>query len=211
MSNRFRWLTEDSGPSVALWDVDLTENLPFATVPSRGSIVDGWLLTLPRFAAINIAALTRDERRALMEQARYTAAAVSDGFRQTTFFEHGPVRSGTPTGCGVDHAHLHSVPLSFDLLALLPADMGWRQMGAVDPWMTLGARDYLLVGRDDTWMACEPEVPVSQFFRRQIAEVETAGYGWNHNEHPWTDNIRRTIDCFAANRQTAAYQTSRRA
>lgn len=196
MSDRFRWLMKDSSPSVAPWDVDLTATEPFATVPSRGSIVEGWLLTLPRYEAINIAALTPSERRALIAQAHNTAAVVGAVERWTTFFEHGPVQNGTLIGCGVDHAHLHAVPLSFDLLENLPRDMDWRQVNPSDPWETLGTQDYLVVGRGTTWMACEPEVPVSQFFRRQIAEVETGGYGWDHNEHSWTDNVRRTVDRF---------------
>lgn len=200
MSNRFHWLMDDSSPRVVLWDIDLTATDPFATVPSRGAIVDGWLLTLPRYTAINIAALAPTERRALLAQAHDTAAIVSEDARRMTFFEHGPIQHGTPTGCGVDQAHLHAVPLSFDLLETLPDDMDWRQVDPSDPWETLGSHDYLVVGRGTTWMACEPKVPISQFFRRQIANVETEGVGWDHNEHPWTDNVRRTVDRFVAHR-----------
>ena len=204
MSDRFRWLMRDSGPRVAPWDVDLTASEAFATVPSRGAIVEDWLLTLPRHAVINIASLARTERIALLAQARDTAAVSNRSPHFTTFFEHGPVRVGTPAGCGVDHAHLHAVPLAFDLLEALPDDMGWHPVDMNDPWETLGGRDYLVIGCASTWLACEPQVPTSQFFRRQIADAVTGGYGWDHNEHPWINNVRRTVDRFAARRRTAA-------
>jgi len=198
MTDRFRWLHGDSQPGVAPWDIDLTPSRRFATVPSRGAIVEGWLLTLPRKKVINIAARPLNERRSLIAQAFDTAQIVGNPERQTTFFEHGPVETGTPTGCGLDHAHLHSVPLAFDLLAELPIEMGWQRVDPSDPWRTLGDRDYLVVGRNDNWMACEPEVPVSQFFRRQIAISSTGGYGWDHNYHFWPENVRRTVDLFAS-------------
>lgn len=197
MSHRFHWLKGDSSSQVAPWDVDLTKTQPFATVPSKGAIVDGWLLTLPRAPVLNISLLNAEDRRALLAQARETAIRMDGSSRRTTFFEHGPIGPNTPTGCGVDHAHLHAVPLSFDLLAELPAEMDWRSVDPEEPWETLGTSDYLVVGLEDTWVACEPPVPQSQFFRRRIAQAETHGYGWNHNDEPWTDNVRRTIASFA--------------
>lgn len=200
MSNRFHWLKGDSKPKVAPWDIDLTADRQFATVPSRGSIVEGWLLTLPRRSVINMASLSAIDRKALIIQARATAISHSGDAYQTTFFEHGPVRRDTPTGCGVDHAHLHAVPLAFDLFATLPTNMNWFEVDPDDPWATLGMHDYLLVGRGNRWLACEPEIPESQFFRKRIAEAETGGYGWDHNHEFWTDNVRRTISKFTADR-----------
>ncbi len=194
---RFRWLTDGFTPQIQPWDVDLTPDAPFATVPSRGAIVPGWLLVLPRRPVINVATLGGDERVALLQQARHISARLDVGSAsQMVFFEHGPVRPGTSAGCGVDHAHLHVVPLGFDLLDVLPEGMGWETVPSLDPWAVLGRRDYLLAGDGDRWLACEPAAPRSQFFRRLIAEHAGHGASWDHNLHPWEDNVRRTLERF---------------
>lgn len=112
------------------------------------------------------------------------------------FFEHGPIRPGTPTGCGVDHAHLHVVPLGFDLLGALPEGMDWETVQSHDPWAGLGHRDYLLAGDGERWLACEPAAPRSQLLRRLIAERAGHGASWDHNVHPWEDNVWRTLERF---------------
>lgn len=188
---------KESAPRTGPWDVDLTPEAPFATVPSRGAIVPGWLLVLPRHPAINIAALADKERSALRQQARSISARLNVGTApRTVYFEHGPTMGGTPAGCGVDHAHLHVVPLGFDLLEALPTGMGWKVVSHGDPWADLGRRDYLLAGYGERWLACEPVAPRSQFFRRLIAERVGCSTLWDHNLHLWEENIRRTLDGF---------------
>lgn len=196
--DRFRWLSEPNVPKVMPWDIDLTPEAMFATVPSKGAIVDGWLLTLPRYPVLNIASLPARERLSLLRQARETAICDSTSGRTTFIFEHGPVAAHGPTGCGVDHAHLHTVPLGFDLFSCLPEEMSWKTVRADDPWSDLGATDYLLIGSGDVWLACEPSTPESQFFRKRIAERQSSGYGWDHNEHYWSENVSRTIERFAS-------------
>src|SRR6185503_1320171 len=48
-------------------------------------------------------------------------------------FEHGPSAASRTVGCGVDHAHLHLVPLQFDLAAavspFLPNGGIWKSAG----------------------------------------------------------------------------------
>lgn len=194
---RFRWLTENSAPRIAPWDVDLTPSDLFATVPSKGAIVDGWLLTLPRYSAINIASLPVEKRRAILSQAQRTAVQKKKEGKTTFFFEHGPVALNTLTGCGVDHAHLHSVPVKFDIFEDLPKAMNWQNVSSDDPWSTLGKADYLVIGNGNNWLACEPKKPESQFFRKLIARRVTGGYGWDHNERAWSENVRKTISQFA--------------
>lgn len=196
MSDRFRWLTDQLIRPSDFWDVDLTPSARFATVPSKGAIVSGWLLTLPRSHTINIASLPFEQRTALLSQARTTALATECSGGRTYIFEHGAARSGTVTGCGVDYAHLHTVPVAFDLIADLPHEMGWRAVCSHDPWKGLGERDYLMIGCDDYWVVCEPRHPQSQFFRKQIAGKVTDGYGWDHKRYPWNENVQGTIDRF---------------
>ena len=46
---------------------------------------------------------------------------VERAFGPVTVFEHGPSRPGRAPGCGVDHLHVHLVPLPFDLKGAMEA------------------------------------------------------------------------------------------
>lgn len=192
---RFRWLIESAAPKTLPWDIDLTPAEAFATVPSRGAIVEDWLLTLPRQKVINIASLGTEQRKKLLVQAAGTAIKKPDN--KVFFFEHGPTQDHSLSGCGVDYAHLHSVPLAFNLIDMLPNNVTWRRVSSIDPWENLGSLDYLVIGTGDTWLACEPNFPESQFFRKLIANKTTSGYGWDHNKEFWSENVKRTVTHFS--------------
>lgn len=194
-TGRFDWIWGGTSSRHAPWDVDLQPDAPFATVPTRGSIVPRWLMVVPRRPALNVASLPPCERVALLDQAHKIASRLAPG-QPATYFEHGPAAAGRQVGCGVDQAHFHCVVLPFDLFDALPAEMGWRDVQANDPWQSLGSNDYLLASNGKTWKACEPKFPQSQFFRRVIAAQVGCAEAWNHNTHTWDDNVRRTIAAF---------------
>jgi hypothetical protein len=55
--------------------------------------------------------------------------ALGRQYGEVCAFEHGPIEANRKVGCGVDHAHLHVVPLNFDLAAaaipFMPSDAEW--------------------------------------------------------------------------------------
>ena len=115
----------------ASWNQPLIETKNFVVLPSLGALVEGWLLILPRRHVLSMGALSTrlqaeaDElegsTRSLLK-ARYGSRIVA--------FEHGPSAAKHGTGCGVDHAHLHVLPLNCDLLSyarrFVPTDLEWE-------------------------------------------------------------------------------------
>ncbi len=73
---------------------------------------------------------------------------------------------------------------------------GGRQSRALIPGRPWGAGTTCSPGTGERWLACEPATPRSQFFRRLIAEHAGHGASWDHNLHPWEDNVRRTLERF---------------
>lgn len=201
MSNRFSWVTDAPGARpTKLEDTVLAESKHFVAVPSLGSLVPGWTLVIPRRRAPSLAEIPADE---LAEMRSFTHG-IRSILRRTGLpifeFEHGAGMFGSLAGCGVDQAHLHLVPLGFDLVDRFESHLDVRDVqrtAAFAPQQVPIGTEYLwcsdgslrsLIGR--------PARPTSQWFRRLIARELGMNASWNYAEHPFENNIRRTIEFF---------------
>lgn len=101
----------------ALEDRLILESPNFAVIPTKGQILDGYTLLIPKRHTICFGDLSEsemDEAVMLLERVRN---AVTAAYGQPPIvFEHGVV------GQTVRHAHLHVVPTAVDLLARIVAD-----------------------------------------------------------------------------------------
>jgi ATP adenylyltransferase len=114
----------------APWNAPLIETENFVVIPSLGALVEGWLLIVPKRHHISYGALPvalRAEADALELQTR--ELLESQYKKPVVTFEHGPSAAKHGTGCGVDHAHLHLVPIECDLFAavvsFVPPTVQW--------------------------------------------------------------------------------------
>src|SRR5689334_9286610 len=116
---RFDWLFDpQQSPSKLLWDRVVVRSEAAKTLPTRGSMVPGWLLTFANRQTVNLTQLSSFERQQVLKQASEAAKHVSSFAPRIFQFEHGAGVAGSPLGCGLDIAHLHTVPLAFDLIEL---------------------------------------------------------------------------------------------
>lgn len=102
--------------SSTIWDQRVLETDNFVVVPTRGAIVEGWLLVIPKEHYLSFGAIPHHVRSEALQLLEHTLEITNECWGPATVFEHGPVVPTQPLGCGVDHAHLHVVPLSFDLV-----------------------------------------------------------------------------------------------
>jgi hypothetical protein len=129
---------------------------------------------------------------------------LQDTYGAVSAFEHGPGQKERKVGCGVDHAHLHLLPVDFDLSV------------AVSPYLPVGARwsstnlaecrGAVQDGEDYIYL----EQPIgnvrivrhqnlgSQLFRRAIAAQLGAPDRFNWRDNPQMENVRQTIQSFRA-------------
>jgi ATP adenylyltransferase len=160
------------------------------SVPSIGPLLPGWLLVLPTSHELSFADLSCEA--AVAAELEEVAAWWADLFGPLSWFEHGPASEGSPVGCGVDHAHMHLVPLEgLDLLALARSRMPslrfepiggveeisrYRQAGT--PYL------YLRAESGQSWLASSPGIP-SQFFRQLIAAAQgrPGEFDWKRHHH----------------------------
>ncbi len=193
---------------LTLWDQPLFESANFLAVPSLGSIVDGWVLVVPRQHFISMGALPADLALELVEFRNHVVTQLETAYSDICAFEHGPCGPGRPVGCGVDHAHLHLVPLRFDLanaaISFLPEGVKWANASLDDCREAFEKRlDYLFVeqpiGRGKIAIASKFG---SQVLRRAIASASGAADKFDWRQHPNPQNIEKTISNLSPIRRT---------
>lgn len=187
----------------ATWDTPVLESENFIALPSLGSLVEGWLLLVPKKHHISMGALPiallpemEDMKVRLGEQLRIQ-------FGEVCAFEHGPAFESRKVGCSVDHAHLHIAPVNFDIAdaarPFMPYDSEWhRAMWSDCQEAHLTGKDYLYfeqpLGRGH--IATHDDFG-SQIFRKAIASKIGRPADFNWRDFPELQTVSRTIDILA--------------
>lgn len=202
LQTRFDWILRGAphGPDDA-FDEDLARYAEAAVIPTRGALVAGWLLVVPRTSCLSVAELGQPDRVRLLAIADEASARMSVQVGTSVMFEHGPGRVGTAAGCGVDQAHLHVVGGAPDLLDNLIEQVGemeWSEADHADPWATLpSGSDYLMIRNRDRAVRAIVDDPTPQRLRRALAEALGRGHEWDYRLHPNASNARRTKEMFS--------------
>jgi ATP adenylyltransferase len=193
------WLR--AGGSTDVWNITLFESKNFVVVPSLGALVPGWVLLLPKVHYLSMGALPPAMVGEMEEIKRALIFPVASIYGEVCAFEHGPGRAKRGVGCGVDHAHLHIVPVAFDLRgavqSLLPPDVTWTEASFAERRQAFArGRDYLyleqpLLGKGR--MAVHDRLG-SQLFRRAIANHLGLADEYNWRDYPQITNIMSTIE-----------------
>lgn len=169
------------------YDRPVAQTEHFVALPTLGSLVTGWLLVVPRRRMDNLSFLDAVERQALKSFVATLVDIVRAKESEVYLFEHGG-HAGSAIACGVDQAHLHIVPLSFDLVAKATEAPGvqWTALRCGEiPWGLNDPSEYLSVCRaGDAWHLGRPRLPTSQWFRRLIAAELGIPERWDYRQYP---------------------------
>jgi ATP adenylyltransferase len=186
--------------SSEVWDTPLFQSANFVAVPSLGALVEGWLLLIPKRHVLSLGSLPDSMHEELNEFKGLLYVALTQYYGEVCAFEHGPSKEKSAVGCGVDHAHLHIVPMTLDLsievTPYLPAGVTWAPADLRDCQNAhQRGLDYLYFeqptnGRGRIAMGRELG---SQLFRRAIAAHLEIPEEYNWREHAQVPNILETI------------------
>ncbi len=191
---KFSWIYDGLKTSKPDYDLPVVETERFVVLPSLGSLVSGWLVVVPRRRIPNLCMLSALERAELMHL-QNRLASIMRVFEGLPFvFEHGGPY-GSVVNCGVDQAHLHMVPLNFNLFdkAVVENDVKWRRSeNFIAPIST--SHEYLAIhdlsdGRSAVGI---PDMPQSQWFRRLIAR-ELGLSTWDYKAFPAYHKMNETL------------------
>jgi len=204
--HRFEAILSNPQGSDVPWDRVLDESPSFVAFPSIGALVPGWMLIVPRRPMLNLSRLTSAEAAELCQFARVVARRIATFGGQPYYFEHGNHTRGGLVGCGVDQAHLHVVPLPFDLMsaALEASDdkIAWGAVSNVGCFTELTSATGEYVGVFDpatgNGLAGGMLQPQSQWLRKVIAQKIGERDAWNYNTHPNVPNLLRTVESYTS-------------
>jgi diadenosine tetraphosphate (Ap4A) HIT family hydrolase len=154
------------------WNTVLWETVHFRVVPSKGGFVPGWLMIVPKAHVLSTAALADDQCDEFVELISFVGTQIARRFGNPTVFEHGAVAEKSSFGCGIDHAHVHLVPLpnGSRLRSLAEEVLGEE----FKPQTTAPKNAYLRVRApdDEKFYIIEPRsAPPRQFFRQLIWQL----------------------------------------
>ena len=152
-----------------IWNRILWESENFCVVPSKGGFVPGWVMVVPKTHVLSVAQLPNPLYPEMKQLVAEVSARLTECFGPPTAFEHGAVVENSSFGCGVDHAHLHLVPLPpyFRLRLLAERTLGpkfFRRGPSPD-------RAYLSVREpsDPDFFICEPLNPPPDSFSARLS------------------------------------------
>ncbi len=201
---RFGWLYSSEAPREHQpWNTVLAECEAAVALPSKGSMVPGWVLSLPRRPVLNLSHLTADERTRLLAFSHQIATKVSHFAPHLAQFEHGATEPASLMGCGVDLAHLHTIPLPFNLISEAlkrTTDLvSWTEASNFDdPWVDATEGEYIVV-RDlaaKRAVMGTPKRAESQLIRRVIAAAIDHANKWDYSAFPCTEQVAVTLRAF---------------
>jgi ATP adenylyltransferase len=178
----------------------LFESENFIVIPSLGSLLPGWLLIIPKEFSLNLSQLKRSELEELEKLAFTCERKLNEIYRcEVVRFEHGPVLTQSKVGCGVDYAHLHLVPVKFDLIdglkELLNVNYDWTEIESFIELSNIPDNtDYLYYRNrsNQHFITCQTDIP-SQLFRKVIASYLNTPESFDWKLFPQAETIEDTI------------------
>jgi diadenosine tetraphosphate (Ap4A) HIT family hydrolase len=105
-----------------------------AVVPTIGPLSPGHVLLMPRRHITSFGELSTLEASAAIRAILELESILHRRFGESIAFEHGSMSLRGAGGCGVDHAHMHFVPVPRRVNGLPPiSGARWKQLG--DGWL----------------------------------------------------------------------------
>lgn len=181
------------------WNAPLFESQNFTAIPSLGSMIEGWVLLLPKQHYLCMGALPAHLIDEMEDLKRTIVCFLREVYGSVCLFEHGPHIENSLVGCGVDHAHLHLLPVGFDLRSaaapLLPEDVVWRKAPITEcrrAFTESKAYLYLEQPIGHGFIATHDKFK-GQLFRQAIASHLGILSNYNWREFAYLDKVEATI------------------
>ena len=183
------------------WDEVLYETDHFVVVPTVGALIEGWLLIVTKQPYLCMGAVSEELLRELFILKDHVSSVLRQCYGEVSIFEHGPSKARQKVGCGVDHAHLHVLPVEYSLtehvLAVTDTELDWqlvKSIHAVSKFSDAGI-PYLYVEQTigKACIASAWNVP-SQLFRRVVADAIGLPKEFDWRNNPMESNVVSTVE-----------------
>jgi diadenosine tetraphosphate (Ap4A) HIT family hydrolase len=166
-------------------------------VPSVGSFVPGYILVVPAVHVTASCRIPADHKARLASFTNDLASQLASKYREKiTIFEHGACDSRLqPQSACVNHAHLHLVPGSYDLISEAPEQV--HKYSSLEEFLEEEREEpYLMLQDPGGPLLSFADQPVPQFFRRVVARRLGMADFWDYAAFPFYENIKHTYRDF---------------
>jgi diadenosine tetraphosphate (Ap4A) HIT family hydrolase len=197
------FLNPQSDDRNAIWNTRLVESENFVVVPTLGMLSPGWLLVVSKDHYLSIGALD-DTLYPELEQVKTAVQKdLREMFQAPIFFEHGPCTPTETAGACIDHAHLHAVPLSFDLFQDLATNYPYRKVKGLRALKGYFEKHipylYYENRKEEAYLFRASQVP-GQLVRRLIAKRLGMPDLWDWGVYEGMENIEKTLSRYELRR-----------
>jgi len=177
------------------------ENENFIVIPSVSPIVEGHLMLIPKKHIKSLAYVDMDTLDSFKELVKKVFSFIKTKYCEPFLFEHG-VGEDEFTGCGIDHAHLHILPIQLEnqnrifnaILSernILHAGNMYELLSSIDK-----RKSYLLFGcQVNNMYFSTAEGAKSQYIRKIISSI-VGNKNWNWNEYYGVNEFLSTYNSF---------------
>lgn len=172
----------------------------FVAIPSLGSLVEGWVLIVPRRESLCVGSFSDLQISELKEFTEEMVLLLENQYGHTVIFEHGPAEPSKQVGCGVDYAHIHLVPTTcniFNKASSVEPQIQWHPVKGFYDLRTIYniGQSYLYLDQRKAgelpMIGLANEIP-SQFFRRILADWIGKSDCFDWKSFPNFQNMRNT-------------------
>jgi len=182
------------------FNTTILESEHFKVIPSIGSIVEGWLLLIPKKHYISLCNLEVELFDELEILTQKTNSLLEQTFKkEVIIFENGAIEDKTLIGCGVDYAHLHFVPISLDIKNIIDkkydSKLQWEKINNLRDIKFRGNKSpYYYIQNSKEKLYTNVEIAYSQIIRKGIANYVGKPLMFDWKKYSFEDNINNTIN-----------------
>ncbi len=196
------FLKQDKSKNNSPWNEILFETNNFVVVPTLGALVKGWLLIVPKDHYLCMGALPKSLWPELLSLKSYINCLLTDIYGPITIFEHGPHSEKLEIGCGIDHAHLHLVPLNFSLLSKATnaselSDCIWHELQSLEQTANFynSHKSFIFIEEPKcTTFCCTLNSATCQLIRKLIAKEIGIESKYDYRQHDFKENVISTVE-----------------
>lgn len=172
-----------------LIDTPIIEDDNYYLLASLGAMVEGWSLVIPKCHTYSMKSYYNNEGFHQFTNKCISLVKSTYRINKVIVFEHGANHSGSLTACGTNHSHIHIVPINDSLLDLISAEYSFNKIPISRIEESIKDSEYLLYAevneqfeKSDFYIHIL-EKPISQFFRRIIADKLGCPEQYNYKEN----------------------------
>jgi len=171
----------------------------YLAIASIGALTEGWSLVVPITHTLSLKSYYEESHFA--EFTSKVLDPLVSYYGPIVAFEHGARYEGSVTACGTNHAHLHLVPLCESLEAkVLTYGLNWKKCKSSEISAAVGEKEYLFCvdlkhsqeWNDPLGLLHIVEEPISQFFRRVIADTLRDVGNFDYKQNPRVETSEKT-------------------